>query len=155
MLIRTAYGEALRVQKDPGGPSRTKQSFKDECDINHIMAKYEKTRLIEHVNRFAGDYGDYLDVQDYHTSVNQVLAAQEAFNSLPARIRSRFGNDPAAFLDFIGDESNRDEAREMGLLKPLPTPSDASDALGDDGTSPPVNPSPAPPQAPQGGASNS
>jgi len=55
--------------------------------------------------------------QDYHASVNAVLEAREMFESLPSSVRRRFGNDPAAFLDFVGDEENRDEMEKMGLLK--------------------------------------
>jgi len=95
-----------------------KQSFKEECDINGIMSRFEKSGLMDHVNKFQGDYGDFTEAQDYHTSMNQILAAQAAFDSLPAKMRSRFGNQPAAFLEFVEDESNEDEMREMGLLPP-------------------------------------
>ena len=39
-------------------PSMTKQSFKDECDINKIMAKFQKTGAIEHYAKHAPSYGD-------------------------------------------------------------------------------------------------
>lgn len=144
--IRHPYdGIRHRVAVPPGGPSRTKQSFKDECDVNNIMRKYQQTGLLNHVNRFRGDYADYTGVQDYQASLNQVLAANEAFSSLPSKLRARFGNDPALFLDFVGDPDNRDEMERLGLLR---TPQSASEAppaspLPDD-SSPPLQEAPPP-----------
>ena len=47
--------------------------------------------------------------------MNQIIAAQEAFNSLPSDIRKKFDNDPAEFLEFVSDEKNNDEMIQMGL----------------------------------------
>ena len=98
--------------------SRTKQSFRDETDVNLILRKYEKTGLIDHVNRYQGDYTDLTEVQDYHTSMNQIIAAREAFQSLPSGIRNRFANDPAQFLEFAGNPENQKEMVKMGLMRP-------------------------------------
>lgn len=97
-------------------PSLTHQCFKDECDINNIMAKWVKDGLATHVMQYQGRYEDLSGVEDYHTSLNRVIAAQEAFDSLPAVIRSKFENDPGKFLDFVGDPANVDEMANMGLL---------------------------------------
>jgi phage internal scaffolding protein len=97
-------------------PSLTKQSEADSCDINKIMGQYEKTGLIPHVNRYQGHYSDLGDAKSYHESMNSVIEAQDAFDSLPASIRTRFGNDPALFLDFVSDPDNRPEMEKMGLL---------------------------------------
>jgi phage internal scaffolding protein len=84
------------------------------------MERFEKTGVLEHRNRFEGSYGDFTNTpQDYHDAVNQVLAADEMFQSLPARVRKRFGNDPAEFVDFVSDPANVDEMRSLGLLKPV------------------------------------
>lgn len=111
----------------------TKQAFKDECDINNIMSKYQKTGLIEHVQNVQGSYGDFTSVQDYQLSLNQVIAAQEAFDQLPAKIRERFANDPSHLMSFLGDEKNRDEAIRLGLLEapePPPAQSPSPDQKG-------------------------
>ena len=97
--IRSAYRPHKRVTIKTGD-GLAKQAFKEECDINTIMKKYEKTGLIAHVNAHGGDYGDYLSVTDYHTAMTQITEAQEAFMSLPAKLRERFGNNPANFLAF-------------------------------------------------------
>lgn len=104
-----------RVRKVFTKPSLTKQSFKEECDVNNILKKFAKTGLIDHVNRFAGDYGNYTSVQDYQTSLNQIMSANEMFDSLPSKVRARFGNSPAEFLDFVGNPENIQEMISLGL----------------------------------------
>lgn len=96
---------------------RTQQHFKEECNVNHIMAKYGASRLLEHYGQFKGNYGDFTNVQDYQTSMNQIIAANDMFMSLPSKIRNRFSNDPAQFLAFVSNEANRDEMKSLGLLK--------------------------------------
>lgn len=102
--------------------TKAKQSFQAECDINTIMQKYQKTGLIQHVQKFQGSYGDFTSVADYQLSLNQVLAAQEAFEALPSSIRARFNNNPGSMLAFLEDPANRDEAVELGLVEPPPAP---------------------------------
>jgi len=38
--------------------------------------------------------------------------------TLPAKVRDRFGQDPAEFLAFLSNPENADEARRLGILKP-------------------------------------
>lgn len=106
-----------RVQKSFKGPSLAHQSFRKECDVNTIMERFQKTGLMEHVNRHSGDYGDYAGAQDYHSSLNQVLEAQTMFESLPSSIRGRFLNDPGQFLSFVSDPDNEDEMITLGLSR--------------------------------------
>jgi len=113
----TAYGPKLKYRY-VGDPvkSRTKQAFKDECDINKIMARFVRTRTLDWVSDVAPRYGDLIG-WDYQEALNQVARGKEMFKALPAKVRSRFHNDPAELLDFLADEDNRDEARKLGLLK--------------------------------------
>lgn len=98
------------------GESMTRQEAKDECDINNIMKKFERTGMLDHRNQFQGQYGDYTNVPtDYHSAMNQVVAAEEMFLTVPAKVRAKFGNDPGAFLAFVSDPKNQDEMIELGL----------------------------------------
>lgn len=101
-------------------PSLTKQSFKDECDINNIVSKFAKTGVLEHVALSKPQFGDFLGVSDYQTALNQVLEAEDAFDALPAKVRARFHNQPVEFLEFCADEKNHDEMVELGLIEPSP-----------------------------------
>jgi len=79
------------------------------------MAKYQKTGVLQHVNTYAGEYGDFSDVPDYKTGLERVQAADAMFASLPSAIRDKFHNDPAKFIDFATDEKNLEEMQKMGL----------------------------------------
>ena len=147
--FKTAYGKNPRVKTKNTLPSRTKQSFKDETDINFIMRKFEKTGMLEHRNEHQGNYGDYTNFEDYQTSMNSILAAQEAFASVPSRIRKEFDNDPATFLRFVQNPENVDKMIEMGLatrtnLKPGIEGGEAQSPSPAEGFEP------SPPTSPQG-----
>ena len=118
--IRSAYDVHDRVTIDTGTEGGAKQSFKEECDINNILARYAATGLLTPVQQTPGFFVDVSDVGDYREALDNVIQAQALFMQLPAVIRARFENDPAAFLDFASDPTNEDQMREMGLLPPLP-----------------------------------
>lgn len=97
--------------------SLTKQAFKDECDINNIMRKYERTGVLDHVGMSVPQYGEYMGSLSYQESLNAILYAQDQFSALPAELRERFGNDPAQLLAFMEDSKNLDEAVKLGLVQ--------------------------------------
>ena len=108
-------------------PSMTQQHFKDECDINNIIVRYEATGLLTDPLQSSGrmyEFGDYSAVQDYQDSLNFVIESRQMFDSLPSKLRERFNYDPANLLAFLSDDNNRDEAIRLGLVDP-PTPSPA------------------------------
>lgn len=105
-------------------PRRVKQSFVAECDINNILKQYSKTGQIKHISAKAaqGAYVDLPDEADFQTALNTVRQAELSFSTLPAKVRDRFGNDPAQFLSFIADPENQDEAVKLGLMTARPVP---------------------------------
>jgi len=117
--IRSAYGPKKRLG-DIGdlGVSLTKQSFTKECDINNIMAKYQKTGAIDHVTKHEASYG-FASSDDFQTSLEIVAKGRDMFNELPSSIRTKFENDPAKFLDFVQDNNNQAEMVELGLAHKL------------------------------------
>jgi len=122
----------------------TRQEFKDECDINTLMARYIRTNEMPHVNILAPQYFDAAGV-DFHTHMNAVAEAKSLFAQLPSSVRNRFRNDPGHFIDFCSDPGNRKEMAEMGLLSPSAT----REALRPSPPSaPPASAPPAPPAAP-------
>lgn len=95
-------------------PTQTKQSFKNDCDINRIMARFQKTGAITHVQNHSLQYG-FASGATFTESMNIVANAQSMFNELPSSIRTKFKNDPAEFLDFVQNAANADELVELGL----------------------------------------
>lgn len=108
-----------RLKTKIEGKSKVQQNLKDRTDINLIMAKYHKTGLIDWVkDPSKADYGDFSQVEDYQTALHQVMEAQEAFMTLSAKVRNKFSNDPAKFIEFMQNPENKDEAIELGLISP-------------------------------------
>lgn len=121
-MFRTLSSPRRKVEKITIGSSRTKQSFAGECEINNIMRKYEKTGILTHAKEHKGEYGDYIDVQDYKTNLEKILSAGEMFSELPSGLRKQFDNSPVQFLQFVQDHNNQDKMAEMGLIsKPKPS----------------------------------
>lgn len=100
-------------------PGRTKQSHVEECDINVIMGKAHKTGVISFVSKREPEYMDVEQI-DYQEAVNRVMAAEEMFLDMPAKLRRRFNNNPGEFLTFIQNPENIEEARDLGLVERLP-----------------------------------
>ena len=105
---------------------RAKQSFKDECDMNRIVGRISKTGFIpleaqDSLRRqvFADASAAPQSLEDAYAIVER---ADQAFNSLPARLRERFGG-PSGLLEFLDDPENLKEAQDLGLVaKTPPTP---------------------------------
>lgn len=110
-------------------PSRTKQEFAQEADINNILKQYKLTGQIQHISAKAalGAYTDLPDPVDFQDSLNMVIQAENSFATLPAHVRARFGNDPTEFLVFMSNPANQDEIIKMGLAKDTrpPPPAEA------------------------------
>lgn len=101
----------------------TQQSSKEECDINFIVERVLRGADISMFSRSSAPmYGDFTSLPDYRESLLMVTKARDMFMSLDAKVRFRFHNDPALLLDFLADDSNRDEAMKLGLLKPVDSP---------------------------------
>jgi len=95
--------------------SRTKQSFKEECDIRNILKRFSQTGELPGLIQQDPRYGDFASAPSYHESVTLVAHAQQQFEALPAAVRKRFHNDPAEFLAFATDSANGREMVKMGL----------------------------------------
>lgn len=132
--VLTAWDRNRTVLDCTGSPQRTKQSFRDECDINGIMAKYIKTGTVAHVAKHGGQYG-FAPSGDYMDAMETVARAQSMFMDLPAKVREKFANDPAQFLAFVQDPKNEKDMAAMGLLQTPPTPPPATGT-----TAPPTPP---------------
>lgn len=111
-----AYSPKLKITLSfPTNSPHTRQEFKEECDINNIMAQYMTTGEFFHINETAPQYLDCTG-EDFRASMDYIAGAFSMFEELPASVRMQFDNDPAEFLDFCSQEKNRPELAAMGLL---------------------------------------
>ena len=98
----------------------TQQHFKDECDINNIIRRYEKTGFfVDPLTPGTAQpmYGDFTAQQDFLEAQTLIAHASQAFDELPASLRKRFSNNPAELLAFLENEDNREEAVKLGLIQ--------------------------------------
>ena len=100
----------------------TRQEFEPECEINNIMAKYQKTGVINHINTHGPMYGEFNAV-DFQTAMETIKEGENMFAELPSTARKYFDNDPAKFMEFVHDPDNVDKLIELGLAsKPVENP---------------------------------
>lgn len=98
------------------GPSMTQQRFKEECDVNYVLAKYKvpQNADAEMVKRLlavsdpamvsavrTGSFEDVSEVPDYATAIRQRREALLGFQRLPVDVRMQFGNNPEIFSEFL------------------------------------------------------
>lgn len=112
------YRVVVDCSEDQG---RTKQSFKDECDINKLVEKFKAGLPIpEPPARTL--YGNFIDAADYQESMQNLAAADTAFAELPSEVRARFNNEPAQLLEFCDNPENSEEGVQLGLFNPPAMP---------------------------------
>lgn len=117
---------SLRVRSMTEGPSKTRQSFRDEVDANLIVAKYNKNLHRERFEAHPDMYRDLSKQPTYAEALNVIREADSAFQSLPSKTRALFENNPDKLLEFIHNPKNYDEGVKIGLFKPKPIPKDPS-----------------------------
>lgn len=110
--FKTIYDHAVVISPH-GGKSLTDQQYKRDCDIYCILQDFGATgRLPVHGE---GVSGDFSEIGDYQKCLDRINRAKDDFMSLPSDIRARFGNDPAAYVDFVLDPANTEECLRIGL----------------------------------------
>lgn len=100
-------------------PSLTVQSQSEDADINVLVRRFGLTGQIP-VNLAVPMEEDFLDIFDYQSAQNALVAADRAFMSIPAEIRARFNNSAHELIQFCSNPANADELRKLGLANALP-----------------------------------
>lgn len=95
---------------------RTRQEFKDECDVNKIMKRFEMSGIIDHVAQMEPHFTDIPEMGDFQDILNNVNAVTEGFMELPARVRAAFDNDALLFVEALQDPDAQDELVELGVI---------------------------------------
>lgn len=99
--------------------SLTRQEFAAECDINNLMAQYEKTGILPPgMNSDVPQFLDVTDLPDFRETQDILIQATAAFMALPAVVRKEFDNDAVKFVEFARDPENLPQMRTWGLAPP-------------------------------------
>lgn len=98
------------------------QGGKDEADINTLVKRFGITGTVPVLDRVPLD-SDFVGNVDYHSALNALIEADNAFMELPADLRTRFNHNAGDFVKFCSDEANRDELIKLGLVPKPPDPS--------------------------------
>lgn len=145
---RTRYPNRAWVS----GELLTKQSFREQCDINFIVKQHASTGLWAHLNPIAATYEDASGAVDLQQSIQAVRDAEAQFYSLPAAVRQAAQNSPVQFLEMLADQEAYDHLVSVGLpTEPIraagspppaaaPSPSKAAPAAPEAQPEPPSEP---------------
>jgi len=132
---RVHHRDCSYVEKDPLR-GRAKQQFREDCDVNNLVAKYRKLGVWP-----SGSPGVYEDSVKWPKDLAEAFAisarAAEQFEALPSGVRRRLGNDPRRLADLSADdlEDLRAYLKRQETL--------ASPVVGGGGGEPPAEPAPA------------
>jgi len=114
MALKT---EQVRQVHPKCGKTVTEQHHAKTCNINYIIGKYQKTGLVDHVNRHQGNYGD-VSGADFDRAMELVTEQETVFNELPSSVRAHYNNDVVEYLTAVETDSGAEEHRN--LLNPVP-----------------------------------
>lgn len=107
---------STKVQTFYTQPSRTQHHQANQVDVKSIMARARQSgqKVLPTHQTF---YGDFTQVGSYQDALHKVMDAQNAFMTLPSKVRARFDNDPQKLLTFLSDPKNIEESVELGILQ--------------------------------------
>lgn len=126
-----AYRPHEPVLAQINGPSRTRQEFAEESDVNVLMKRYERTGVLPQYGAERKPmFLDLADVPSFHEAMDLLVQAEYAFGRLPATVRKEFDNDPARFVEFAENRDNLDQMRKWGLAPPAEVEEPAPPAPG-------------------------
>lgn len=129
------------VRPDPSKGGRTRQSEKDSCDVNLIIANHRRGGVSAHVTQKVASYG-FAPATTFQECLNEVRKAEETFAGLPAATRKFFANDPGRFVEYAADPKNVEKLVELGLAipkeKPVPVLGSAENPIVTRSVDPPI-----------------
>lgn len=118
MAVKNRFTKPERVQVDTGDKTKVQQQHKDQVDITKVVSRFQKTgQLFSTPGKAALEpiFGVWRHV-DFQEAYQAVQDAKLAFQNLPPKVRSLFGNDPAEVVRFCENPANAVKAIKMGIM---------------------------------------
>ncbi len=104
------HGEPeVRVYKLHG---RTKQSQKDECDINKLLERYAREGTMSHLEKYQAVYGDYGNY-DFEGHTTKLAEMSSIFEELPAEVKKEFNQSPKQFFTYVTNPENAEKLPQL------------------------------------------
>ncbi len=91
---------------------KTKQSQKDECDINMLLERYQRNASLGHLEKYGGQYGNYAEY-DFENHVTKIAEMNTIFEQLPAEVKKDFGQSTNKFFEFVTNPENAERLPEL------------------------------------------
>lgn len=121
------------------------QSHAESVDIHALLQRFVNGEQ-DVLSRAQGFYLDSSDMpKTYAEVLNSVIQGQQAFDSLPAEVKQRFGN---SFSEWMASFESPDFLLKMGIDKPVAASSSMSDSQVSDFAG--VSPGPSAPNSLRG-----
>lgn len=137
MEFATRYSPPPEVELEFTKPSLTQQHFKDECDINHIVATYQETGIMPQGER-QPLFGDFAGIPtSFQESQSLFKEAQDKFYALPSDFRKMLDNSPQKLLEFMSNPANIDACVQVGLFNKPPESAPKNKSQKPDNPAPP------------------
>ncbi len=91
---------------------KTKQSQRDECDINKLLERYQRDASLGHLEKYQGVYGNYANY-DFENHVTKIAEMNTIFEQLPAEVKRDFGQSTNKFFEFVTNPENENRLTEL------------------------------------------
>lgn len=103
----------IKIEQKDYSDGVTKQAFKDQCDINKILKRAQKTGSLAFAQKYPeAEFGEFEGV-DLLTAHRRIKKAERIFADLPSEVRKEFSNNALAFAEFASNPANRGRLAEL------------------------------------------
>jgi hypothetical protein len=100
--------------------AQTKQSFKNQCDIKHIINQYNRTGLLTHTNDKQPQSVDHTQFPDYQDAKNFVTNITQQYDQLNPKTKKQYP-DLESYTEHLTTQFQA--SQEAEATTPLTTPS--------------------------------
>ena len=104
------------------GVDKCQQQFKNECDINYVVAhnSAEGVAIVCERNQKVAQYGECDMFKSALEHADEFARTKEYFENMPSDVRKQFGNDFSLFLEQSQDSKMFDKFCDLGIYeKPI------------------------------------
>lgn len=129
-MFFTRFSPPPSLGEKNDSPTMTQQHYKDECDLNQILARHKgsgelsalqmrqllaQSAAVTPTSPRLPQFADYSDLPDFSDIKRSFVRASHAFAEIPVNVRMQFGNNPEVFYNTLTDPKQHQKLRDVGL----------------------------------------